>query len=894
MVDKKRFIDRRMIKHTRTLLLISVLITTSIYSINKPKDKNIVAYRIEEKIKIDGLLSENLYSKPEISDFTQKDPNEGEPASEKTKVWVGYDDDFLYVGARMYDSKPEAIDKLLARRDTYKDSDWFWVAIDPFFDRRTGNYFGVTAGGTKTDGALFSDVQFDDSWDGVWESKVVIDNKGWAVEIKIPFSQLRFNESEEMKWGINFQRQIKRNGEEASYIMVPKEESGFVSWFATLEGLNGIKQKQRIELLPYIVQKLQVLQHDQNDPFYKSNQFQTSIGADFKIGIGSNLNLDGTVNPDFGQVEVDPAVVNLTDFETFFVEKRPFFIEGANIFNFGVGGANNNWGFNFGNPELYYSRRIGRSPQGEIDSDYDFIDHPNETRILGAAKLTGKVNETWSVGVLSSTTERTYASLEKDGVSFTEEIEPLTHYGVARVQNQFNNSKQALGMIFTSVNRDLQNEQLNKQLVNQAYTCGADGWTFLDDDETYVVTGSVIGSYISGSKEAMEIKQREPYRYAQRPDATYAPLDTNKTSLAGWYSRVMLNKQKGNFFINAALGAASPGFDHNDLGFQWSADKINGHIALGYKWYEPDGLFRRKTIYLAHFQSYDFEGDRLSNGIMMFTHFEFENYFNIGFDGGYFPRTISNSLTRGGPKAIRNSGYFVGIDGFTDRRKDYMILFGGEFGGDELGGKERGINIDFQWKPFSQMDFSIGPEYAYNNNMLQWVTDVKDARAVNTYGGRYVFGEMKQKTFSTNIRLNWTFTPKLSLQLFIQPLISVGNYSNFKELAEPRTLNYNFYGEDGSTIIYNEDNDEYTVDPDGSGESIFSFENPNFNYKSLRANLVFRYEVLPGSVLYFVWTNNRANSANPGELDISRDLNDLWNEETDNVFLLKFTYWIDI
>lgn len=874
-------------------IILIFLIPSAIFASN-PTDKKVQAHRISSPLVIDGILNEPLYSELPIDEFTQKNPNENEPATERTHVWVGFDNEYIYFAAKLFDSEPELIDRALMRRDNWSSTDWFMVGIDPFFDKRTGFEFAVNAGGSMGDATISNDSWFDDSWDGIWESKVSIDEDGWNVEMKIPFSQLRFKESDNMKWGINFERDIKRKNEESYFIMVPKDENGYASRMATLEGLEGIRMKQRIEFLPYAVQKVQFLEHDVEDPFYSSNQFKTSIGADFKIGIGSNLNLDGTINPDFGQVEVDPAVVNLSAFETFYQEKRPFFIEGSSIFDFGYGGANNNWGFNFGNPGLFYSRRIGRSPQVWSDIDYDYIDRPGETRILGAAKLTGKINETWSIGAVSSVTERTYGTLELDGNQLKEEIEPLTHYGVLRTQKQFNNSKQGLGVIFTSVNRDVSDPFIKSELVNQAYTFGTDGWTFLDEDETYVITGSVIGSYISGSEDAIQLKQQQSYRYAQRPDATYAPLDTNLTSLGGWYSRFMLNKQRGNFFINAAIGAVSPGFDHNDLGFQWNADKINGHVVLGYRWYEPDGTFRRKNVYLAHYQSYDFEGDRLNNGIMVFSHFEFENYFNIGFDAGYFKSSISKSHTRGGPKALMPTGYFLRVDGRTDSREDYIIRYNGRLGSDELGGDEYRLGFDFQWKPFPQIDFSIGPEYERNLSMLQWVTSEEDAKATHTYGERYVFAEMEQKILSANIRVNWTFSPKISLQLFIQPLISVGKYNNFKEYAEPRTLNYSYYGENGSNINYDSENNEYTVDPDGSGESNFIFENPDFNYKSFRANLVFRYEVLPGSVLYFVWTNDRSNSEEQGKFDLANDFTNLWEEETDNVFLVKFTYWIDM
>ncbi|MCF6268693.1 MAG: carbohydrate binding family 9 domain-containing protein [Melioribacteraceae bacterium] len=881
------------------LIILTVLLSTTLLA-NKPINKKVKAHRLETPIVIDGILDEPLYDQTPIDDFTQKEPDEGEPASERTHVWVGYDNEFIYFSAKLFDSEPELIDRALMRRDNWSNTDRFIIGIDTFFDKRTGFGFAVNAGGSMGDATISNDTWFDDSWDGIWDSEVSIDEEGWNVEIKIPFSQLRFNELDDMKWGINFERDIKRKNEESYYVMVPKDENGYASKMATLVGLEGIKMKQRIELLPYVVQKVQFLKHDDNDPFYSINQFKTSIGADFKIGIGSNLNLDATIFPDFGQVEVDPAVVNLSAFETFYQEKRPFFIEGASIFDFGQGGANNNWGFNFGTPELFYTRRIGRSPQVWPNSAYDYIDRPGETRILGAAKLSGKIDETWSIGAVSSFTERTYATLQLDGTQFDvrrtlrEEIEPFTHYGVFRTQKQFNDSKQGLGVIFTSVNRDVSNSNIKSKLVNQAYTFGTDGWIFLDEDETYVITGSAVGSYTSGSKDAIEIKQRQSYRYAQRPDATTALLDTNLTFLSGWYSRVMLNKQKGNFYINAALGAVSPGFEYNDLGFQWNANKINGHLVLGYKWYDPDKIFRKKYLYLAHSQSFDFEGDNISNFLMNFIRMEFLNYYNIGWRFGYSFEAISVSRTRGGPKTLSPAGFFVGTNISSDRRKPVIVEFSINYNQNEIGGTGYGFEFEFEWKPLPQLNLSIEPGYNYNNSFIQWVARKEDYKAVNTFGTRYVFAEMKQQSISADIRLDWIFTPQISLQLFIQPLISVGKYSHFKELAVPRTLDYNYYGENGSTITYDSENSEYTVDPDGSGKSNFTFYNPDFNFKSFRANMVFRYEVLPGSILYFVWTNDRVNYENQGNFNVTNDFINLWETDTDNVFLLKFTYWIDM
>lgn len=857
--------------------------------------KIVLAYKIKDlKINLDGKLSEPVWKSVPVENFTQKDPDEGKPASEKTEVWVAYDNENIYVAAKLFDSKPEQIDASLARRDNYNASDWFAFYVDPYNDKKSGYFFGVNAGGTMVDGILFNDSWDDWSWDGIWESKAAVEGDGWTVEMKIPFSQMRFKQSDVMTWGVNFYREIKRNNEKSYYVMVPKKESGFVSRFAPLEGLDGIKPKQRFEVTPYIVQKAQSLVHDQADPFYKSGQFKTSLGADFKIGIGSNLNVDATINPDFGQVEVDPAVMNLSAFESYFNEKRPFFIEGMENFYFGIGGANNNWGFNFGWPELFYSRRIGRAPRGET-SDAEFVKYPGETRILGAAKLTGKLNESVTVGAISAVTERTYATLWNNGIRTDEEVEPLTYYNVLRSKKEFNDGSQALGFMFTSVNRSFGGNGLSSTLSKNAYAFGLDGWTFLDEDKNYVLTGAFAGTYVNGTKEYIQNLQEQPYRYFQRPDASYSKFDTTRTSLSGYYGRLMLNKQQGNFYINSAFGFVSPGFEQNDLGFQWMADRINFHTVLGYRWFEPEGIFRSKNVYMTYARSLDFEGNTISNFIWGRVGGTFSNYYDVVVGGNYSFETVSSSATRGGPLVINPSGWNLWMFGNTDNREKIILEVNGNYAKDSFGGVFEEAYAGITWKPNTQITFSVGPDYSVNDEKMQWVDNFADPTAVNTYKTRYVFAEIKQHTLSANIRLNWTFSPTLSLQLFMQPFFAVGDYSGFKELAAPRTSDFNRYGSNGSTITYDADSEEYTVDPDGNGQAQpFVFSNPNFNYKSLRGTMVLRWEAMPGSILYLVWSHNQTNFDDPGNFSLQRDFRKLWNTQGDNIFMVKFSYWLDM
>lgn len=884
-------------KMKRIFMILLVICTNLITAGGKgtATEKAVLAFKLKNiNISMDGKLTEPVWNNKPITNFIQRDPNEGIAASEKTEVWVAYDNEHMYVAAKLYDSKPEEIDASLTRRDNYMTSDWFALYIDPYNDKKTGFFFYVNAGGSMIDGTLFNDSWDDNTWDGIWEAKTEVNANGWNVEIKIPFSQLRFNEADQMVWGINFAREIKRNNERSYYIMVPKKESGFVSRFASLDGLDGIKPKQRFELLPYIVQKAQYLVHDKNDPFYKSNQYKPTIGADFKIGIGTNLNIDATINPDFGQVEVDPAVINLSAFESYFNEKRPFFIEGADNYYFGIGGINNNWGFNFGWPELFYSRRIGRPPRGGT-SDAQYTKYPGETRILGAAKLSGKLDEATTIGAVAAVTERTYATLWNDGIRNDEEIEPSTYYGVIRGKREFNDGTQSLGFMFTNVNRSFNNQSLANNLSKNAYAFGLDGWTFLDEDKEYALAGAFAGTYVNGSKEYVQSLQKQAYRYYQRPDATYSVFDPERTSLSGYYGRVMLNKQKGNFYFNSALGFVTPGFEQNDLGFQWMADRINFHTVLGYRWFEPDGIFRDKQIYVSYARSFNFEGKSINNFIWGRFGTTFTNYYDLYFGGNYNFESYNPTLTRGGPLGISPSSYYLWLNFGTDSRKKLIVNTEVNFSKNSIGAKYNLYNLSFTWKPNSQISFSIGPSYEINNALQQWVRNVSDPTAVNTYNTRYVFAEIKQNTLSASIRLNWTFTPTLSLQLFMQPFFAIGDYFDFKELAKPRTLLYNKFGSNGSTISYNENESSYTVDPDGDGPTNkFTFGNPDFNYKSIRGTAVLRWEAMPGSILYVVWSHDQSNFENPGIFDLNRDFRNLWNSEGNDIFLVKFSYWLDI
>ncbi len=870
------------------LILLAILTGKAFTESAVPNQKQVQAVRAKDKISLDGKLSEpewkDVYA---TSNFVQADPKEGTEPTEKTLVDILYDDDAIYFGARMYDSEPSKIEARLGRKDVEVTSDSFYVYIDPYHDGRTGYYFGINASGTQYDGTLMNDSWNDSSWDGVWEGKATLDDKGWTAEIRIPYSQLRFTQTDHYTWGINFKRTISRKNENDYLAYTPKNGSGFVSRFPDLVGIENIKPKRTLEVIPYFTSRGEFFQNEAGDPFNNGADYDPGFGGDAKLGLGTNLTLNATANPDFGQVEVDPAVVNLSDVETFYPEKRPFFVEGSNIFNFGEGGASDYWGFNWWGPDIFYSRRIGRPPQREVD-DVEFTDIPDGTRILSAMKLTGKLAN-WNLGTMHAFTGREYGQLSDAGVTWEEEVEPLSYYDVSRMQREFNSGKQGLGFITTIASRSFKDDALRDEINSSALVFGIDGWTFLDNQKSWVISGYTAASRVNGNEARITDLQEGSRHYFQRPDQDYLSVDPNATSLSGAIGRVAVNKEKGNVLFNSAIGFISPGFDVNDVGFMFRADQINGHVGAGYKWTVPGKYFRYFDVLAAVFRSYDFDLNDTWNGVWIRNRVEFTNYYALETSFAVNPEeTIDNSLTRGGPSSLNLPGFEINLTFNSDARKKWV--YGANFSSYEADTQRfRAGGGSLEYKPSSNISISMQPRFEYSLIPAQYIDTYDDPSADFTYGKRYVFGELDQKTFSAGLRLNWTFSPTLSLQLYGQPLISTGKYADFKELAAPRTFSFNHYQQTG---IISFDGDTYVIDPDGPGPGLpVEFDNPDFNFKSLRGNAVLRWEYKPGSTLYFVWTQTREEDTPNGDFRFRKNLGDIWNLPADNIFMVKFTYY---
>jgi len=860
--------------------------------------RDVNAIRLEKPLELDGLLSEDLYSGPSASDFIQYVPFNGQQASEKTEMWIGYDDEAIYVGARMWDSSPDSIVTRIGRRDENFNSDLFEVIIDSYYDKRTGFSFQINPSGAIRDEAYFNDSWTDLSWDAIWEGKTSVDDKGWTAEMRIPYSQLRFDEKEVYTWGIFPTRYIQRHGEWDYFMYRPLEDSGAMSKAATLNGIKGIKPPKRFSALPYFTSSLSHLPSQEKNVFIDGGASKLGVGGDIRLGIGGNLTLDATINPDFGQVEVDPSSINLSAYETYYEEKRPFFVEGRSIFRFGNSGPTNNWGFNWSGPSFFYSRRVGRSPQGYINVASDSLDQPEATRIIGAVKISGKLTGDWSVGVLSALTSREYGEYYYEGKKGKQQIEPLTSYNVLRAQKELADGRRGIGFIGTLAKRSFTGDRLDgvdgsytmsDLLSDQAMTIGIDGWNFFGKDRDWALGAWAGISNISGSEKRISSLQQNYSHYFQRPDADHIDYDPTLTQLNGYAGRVSLNKEKGNFQFNTALGVISPGFESNDLGRTSITDRINKHAVIGYRWTEPGKIFNNARVDFAYQTNHDFSGLKNGTQIIAMGYGRFNNYWGVNYFIDMIPEILSTTALRGGPTVIRPASLQVNLDVNSDTRKDKTYSTHLSFTTDDAGGHNHRYGVSTDMNFGNQFKLSFGTTYIDNLNMSQYITSVSDANMTKMYGKRYVVGEMQQHTIVANIRLSYTFTPKLSFQAYVQPLVSVGDYTNFKEYNEPEK--YSFYEYSDSEIQRN-DNGGYEIDPTDNGNNDSFTLNPDFNSKYLVGTAVLRWEFRPGSTAFLVWTRNGFNFDRPGEFNLGRDLGDVFSAQADDFIALKITYWL--
>jgi hypothetical protein len=845
--------------------------TTKLYA-----RKSLAAVRIAgDGPAIDGRLDDVIWqTAPAGTDFVQRQPNPGMPASQKTEIRFAYDDNALYVAARMFDTAPDSVVAQLARRDNDVYSDWVFICIDSYFDRRTAFTFAVNPKGVKLDLLLFDDTNDDESWDAVWDAAARQDSLGWTAEFRIPFSQLRFSKSDvekgvEAVWGMNVMRKIARHEEEAFWQPLRRDQNALVSAFGDLRGISGLEAPRRLEVMPYTMSRLTRAPGDLDNPFYRHSDNDIGIGGDLKVGVTSDLTLTATINPDFGQVEADPSDVNLSAFETFFGEKRPFFVEGFDIFRAGIGVGDGD----SGNEALFYSRRIGRAPQGGVPDEANFADAPQSATILGAAKLSGKTKSGWSIGALSATTGRETADFVTEGGARGDVVvEPLTHYGVARVIKDLDKGQAALGGVFTATNRQL-TDNLSFLRAN-AYSGGVNGrkrWRNGD----FQLSGFLFGSYVDGDTAAIHRTQRSSAHYFQRPDNDYADYDPTRTSLAGMAGGLEFFKMGGGHWrYAAALNVKTPEFEVNDLGFMPSADNVLQVGYIGYEQFKPGKTFDSWRVNVNQWMVHSFGGELTGFGGNFNGNASFKNKSEIWFGANREQEALSVTALRGGPAFKRpgNVRVWAGYD--SDERKAVNWWIDTNYQNeDQTDGYRYGMYSGVRLRASNQLELRLQPGVTWSRNPWQYVNEVGTSA-----GPEYVFATLDQVTTSLTARISYTFTPNISLQVYAEPFISAGKYTGFKEVIDPR----------GDTF-------EDRFRPLAASEvETYDIGDPDFNYRALRSNMVLRWEYRPGSSLFLVWSQGRERVGDYGDYNFSRDTDRLFSTRATNVLLIKASYWLGL
>jgi hypothetical protein len=741
----------------------------------------------------------------------------------------------------------------------------------------------------------------------VWDVASTITDEGWFTEMRIPFSQLRFSPDDEMVWGIQVERKIRRLAETAAFSFTPKLDRGGVARYGHLTGIRGIGAGRKLEVLPYVGMSAEYISQESNsqvafnNPFRSGSDYFGRAGVDLKYRLGSNLTLDAAVNPDFGQVEVDPAVINLTAFETRFQERRPFFVEGADILDYGRGGPTGSTGRP---PEILYSRRIGRRPQGSVSSAAVFSDEPVSTTILGAAKITGKVGDGWSVGFLDAVTGREFAPyVDAAGVDGRSVLEPATNYLAGRVRRDTRQGETQLGMVATAVNRDIRDAGLADDLRSAAYAAGVDlvhEWA----NRGWKTSSAFATSFIQGDAPVILNAQESSTRYLQRPDATHLSVDPTATSMGGVYAMADIQKQSGSFRAGVATAYLSPGYEVNDLGFQTEAERFVLDTHFDWDHPRPGSYFRRWAIGGGPDAKWNTAGEQVHSHFNLNFNWQWLNYWSGSVRGAVRPASKDDRLTRGGPMArtpdeVQWSGSLR-----SDSRKAFSFAARFNVSNFSSGSWGRSGSINFTYKSGEKLELQLSPAITRSYSAAQYVTSVTDPFATSTFGKRYVFAPIDQTIVSVETRLNVTFSPTLTLQVYAQPLISRGDYGDLAEFRTPDTYRFSTYGDDIGTSVRQADGD-YLIDPDGPGQaSEFTVSDRSFNLRSLLGNAVLRWEWSPGSTLFVVWQQSRAGRVQASEFDetgaldvgvfdLGYDTKELFGLRADNIFLIKMNYWLN-
>lgn len=844
------------------------------------------------QIRLDGLLNDAAWETvPWSEGFIQYQPHENTPPAQQTRFKILYDSKYLYLAYQALDSTPSAIVKRMGRRDEFP-GDWVEVNIDSYHDLRTAFSFTLSVSGVRGDEFISNNgTNWDDSWNPIWYAKTHIDKDGWTAEVKIPFSQLRYGNEPDKVWGIQVQRRIFRKDERSTWQYIPQRTGAWVSEFGELRGLKGIPAQKQVEVAPYIVAQTSKYKKEEGNPYATGTDSKLSAGVDGKVAVTSDLILDFTINPDFGQVEADPSQVRIDGFQNFFEERRPFFIESRNIFDYQLTGSMA--GGDYDADMLFYSRRIGSAPHKYPSLSKDeYAKVPDKTTILGAAKFSGKTKNGWSIGVLESMTQREQATIDKNGNERREVVEPLTNYFVGRLQKDIDGGNTVLGGIFTAVNRE---NNLDHLLHKNAYSSGLDFLHYWKS-RTWYYRGNMVLSRVEGSAETIWNTQTSFEHLFQRPDMTEAAADRSRTSLTGTGGTFRLGKAGGKsgklgqvFKFETGFTWRSPQLEVNDIGFMMTANEINHFTWGGFQFQQPFSVFRNGRVSYNHWLRWDFAGQLLYVNFDVNTHGIFKNYWQAGTGVSYNPYEVSNNALRGGSSLRKppGMGWFGYINSDT-RKKVTAALNVSKGWAFKHAVDYNDYTLTLTGQPLDAFNLSLSAGYTtFYRRQDQYV-------ATAAYNGqqRIIVGEVNQKTMRVTLRFTYNITPDLTIQYYGQPFITRPLYDHFAYVKDPMNTAYDarFQRFAASELTFKDQ--QYLVDENHDGQTDYSFSRPDFNFIQFRSNLVIRWEYRPGSELYLVWSQGSTPDV-AAQLDTpfgDRLFENIFSQKATNTALVKFTY----
>jgi hypothetical protein len=789
-------------------------------------------------VEVDGKLDDPTWATAcFIDDFEQKQPAYGAPPTRRVTTAVAIDRDTLYVAARMWSAGPGDIDNALTQRDDTGQAERFIVSIDPSHTRRVAYSFAVTAAGVRADWIHTDDTEGarDATWNPVWRARTEILPDGWTAELAMPLSQLRLPAAPQTSWGINFNWYIPHRNEDVFWRAVPPDRTAWASWFGELTDLPQIERGPGLELLPYTAHRLTIDEAPRGMLGHRVNG-GIEAGLDARFRPLPGLTVAATINPDFAQVDVDPAFVNLTAFEVQLPEQRPFFVANAPMFA-DAGGA------------YFYSRRIGGLPHAPPTADE--IALPTQVRILGAAAAGGFLADRTQIAALGAVTSSADADAVIGGATQRLAIAPLTGWAAARIEHQVGAS--VLGATATAVERDLGGSSLAKLLARTALVGGGDARLRTADGtyEGFLYAGL---SSLFGSPDAIAAIEQSSAHYFQRPDAGYLHVDPDARRLLGWHAGAIGTKRAGEWQGTASANVESPGFELNDLGVLQSADDIDLSTDLRRMVTRPGERVFQWDAGAGASASWNFGGLRKPVDLRASGHVTSRafNSASIALDvttpGG------SDDLTRGGP--VMRTGWAESVKLTANTPQGRAQQLSATLVGQLSPTLQQGITVSASLasrvRPSLRLDLT--PSFTWVESQRQYVTTVTGG-GERTFDSRYLFGQLHRKEAALELRATWSLSPELVVTVYAQPFASVGRYDQLGELAAAGSGDVRWYAATSRAGAM-----RAIADGASGFQTGFSIDEPDFTVLSLRSTAVLRWELSPGSTLFIVWQQSRQGS----------------------------------